>query len=170
MKRFLIASFVTATLVSGASAAIAAPYTFVGAWTVDTGPSWLTQPTAYTGQEAAAFRFGGAPGDYVISTLGSLIEDINFQAWYSILGVPGGFQLAQDLDQSLPGGLYYDGNAYTFDLMSNPASAFVNDNALGVEFTNYAFRVSEVPLPATGFLLLGALGGVAILRRRSTSA
>ncbi|PLL13747.1 hypothetical protein C0V75_08955 [Tabrizicola sp. TH137] len=50
--------------------------------------------------------------------------------------------------------------------MSNPASAYVWDGARGPQYTNYAFRMSEVPLPATGLLLLGALGGLGLLRRR----
>lgn len=159
-----------AAAVFSASDGHAATYDFAGSWLVEDGPYWLDQPLAYSGQEAAARLFGGAPGDYVISTIDALVANINFKAWYSILGVAGGFELAQDLDQALPSGLYYDGASYTSGLMTNPASSYVWDNARGVQYTNYAFRVSEVPLPAAGFLLIGALGGLVLLRRRGAMA
>ena len=152
------------------SVASAAPYTYVGSWQVDDGVFWGEQPLAYSGQEAAALLFGGVASDYAISTVSTLADAINFKAWYSILGVSGGFELPQDLDQALPSGLYYDGSDYVFDLMTNPASAFVDDNAVGAAFTNYAFRVSEVPLPATGLLLFAAVVGIAGLSRRKTTA
>ena len=170
MKIALAAAIALAALPLGTDAAEAAPYTFVGSWQVDDGPFWRDEPLAYSGQEAAALLFGGNPSNYVISTLGALVEDIDFNAWYSILGVAGGFRLPHDLDQALPGGLYYDGNDYVIGLMTNPASAFVWDNAGGPEYTNYAFRISEVPLPATAFLLLAGLGGLALLRRKATAA
>src|SRR5262245_16768229 len=37
---------------------------FVGSWEVDQGPFWIPAPPTYSGQEAAAHLFGGAPGDY----------------------------------------------------------------------------------------------------------
>ncbi|MBD1202915.1 MAG: VPLPA-CTERM sorting domain-containing protein [Rhodobacteraceae bacterium] len=169
MKAGFLAALAAATVLS-ASDGQAATYDFAGSWMVEDGPFWADQPLAYTGQEAAALLFGGAPGDYVISTIDALVANINFKAWYSILGVPGGFELAQDLDQALPSGLYYDGASFIRGLMTNPASSFVWDNAQGVEYTNYAFRVSEVPLPAAGFLLIGALGGLVLLRRRGAMA
>ncbi|MEO6300026.1 MAG: VPLPA-CTERM sorting domain-containing protein, partial [Paracoccaceae bacterium] len=51
----------------------------------------------------------------------------------------------------------------------NPADRYVGTSG----FANFslqlvAFPVSPVPLPAGGLLLLGALGGVAALRRRKS--
>lgn len=169
MKAGLLTALATAAVFS-ASDGRAATYDFAGSWLVENGPYWEDQPLAYSGQEAAALLFGGAPGDYVISTIDALVANINFKAWYSILGVGGGFELAQDLDQALPSGLYYDGGSFIRGLMTNPASSYVWDNAQGVAYTNYAFRVSEVPLPAAGFLLIGALGGLVLLRRREPVA
>lgn len=166
MKHLLIAFLAKAFLVAATLDVNAATYTFVGSWRVDDGPRWLDQPPAYSGQEAAALLFGGLPGDYAISTLGPAPETVNRLAWYSIYGLAGGFQLADTLDQSLEFGLYFDGAFPANQLMTNPASAFVWDNAIGPQYTNYAFLMSEVPLPATGLLLLGALGGLGILHRR----
>lgn len=170
MKAFLTAvAFSAATLVAPIEAN-AATYTYVGSWEVDDGPLWTSMPQAYSGTEAAALLFGGAASDYVISTISDLVSDINFMAWYSLLGVSGGHELPQDLDQALAGGLYYDGSGYNYQDMSNPASAYVWDNATGSHYTNYAFVVSAVPVPAAGILLMGALGGLAAVRRRKTLA
>lgn len=167
MKHLLIAFLAKAFLVAATLDVNAATYRYVGSWQVDQGPYWLEQPLAYSGQEAAALLFGGLPGEYAISTLGPNPETVNRLAWYSVFAVlGGGFQLADSLDQSLPLDLYYDGTLQANGLMSNPASAYVWDGALGPQYTNYAFRMSEVPLPATGLLLLGALGGLGLLRRR----
>jgi len=42
-------------------------YTYVGSYRVSDGGFWGDNPPCYTGQEAAAFIFGGNPEDYVIS-------------------------------------------------------------------------------------------------------
>jgi hypothetical protein len=166
MKHFALAALMSTALLAHSGQADATTYTFVGSWEVDDGPGWWTQPIAYSGQEAAALLFGGVASDYVISTIDNLATNINFLAWYSILGVVGGHALAHDLDQDLPGELYYDGGTYTFGDLTNPASSYVWDNAQGSAYTNYVFRVAAVPLPAAGFMLIGALGGLALLRRR----
>jgi len=146
---------------------------YVGSWEVDQGPAWYNQPTAYTGQEAAALLFGGSANDYLISTVNSNPADINGMAWYSILGHGGGTQFAQNYvasgsDQCC--GLYYSGGGYQFNDPNEAASAYVWDNAQGPEFTNYAFR-ENVPEPLTISLFsVGLAGAVAMRRRRKTVA
>ncbi len=63
-----------------------AGYVYIGSWTVDEGPSWTTDPPAYSGVEAAALLFGGSPGNYVTSTVDSNPGDINFLSWVSTWG------------------------------------------------------------------------------------
>jgi hypothetical protein len=89
--------------------ASAATYTYVGSWTVSpsfeqdpTGALyWQNNPSVFTGQEAAAYLFGGTAADYVISTVSSLVDDINFSAWLDGWGddvayATGGTPAAQD--------------------------------------------------------------------------
>ncbi|MFT4149946.1 MAG: hypothetical protein QM656_07080 [Paracoccaceae bacterium] len=152
--------------VTMAGAADAATYSYVGSWTVDQGASWWDAPSAYTGQEAAAALFGGTAGDYVISTISDLVNDIDFSAWVSTWGgacggvFPCGTVVAQDYAVST-GGQY---------LSPGDTSAYVRDWAIGSQFTNYAFRVSDdtasVPVPAALPLLAAALGGLGVASRR----
>lgn len=171
-KLFRLAQAVTvATILSlTSSAAHAITYTYVGTWRVDAGPYQFHYPTAYTGQEVAALMFGGLPSDYAISTMGNNPAAIDFQAWYSVLGVRDGHKLDQDYDVSLPSGLYYDGvSPYDTTISGNPASAFVKDAAMGASYRNYAFRIelppSPVPLPASLPMMAGGLGLLAFFRR-----
>ncbi len=158
---------------AAAGAANAASYVFVGAWQVDQGAHWSTQPLAYTGQEAAALLFGGAVGDYVTSTKGSDVGQIDFKAWYSIIGYGTG-ALAQDYVSKYDGQYYGPVIGYPSADPSASASAYVNDNAQGGQYTNYAFRLvsSAVPEPATWAMMIGGFGlaGATLRRRRAAQA
>jgi hypothetical protein len=174
MNKFnaIVAGAAFAATVAMAGAAAAAVPVFVGSWEVDQGPSWGNQPAAYTGQEAAALLFGGDASDYVISTVDNLVADIDFQAWYSVIFYGGddngGTKFAQDYSQKAPGGLYANNGAA--NLRDEAASAYVQDNARGPQFTNYAFRVGgAVPEPAAWALMIIGFGGAGVaLRRRRT--
>jgi hypothetical protein len=124
----------------------------VGSWQVDDGPDWGGNPIAYNGQQAAALLFGGLPTDYSISTNSSTITHT---AWYSIIFVGGGTELAENYP--VPGHYQDEGGT----------SAYVNDNAIGDSFTNYAFTAeAAVPEPATGVLLVLSIAGIVVARNR----
>lgn len=62
--------------------------------------------------------------------------------------------------------------AIGFKVAADGQSAFIyfDDIASGdQDFDDFVVRVNVVPVPAAGFLLLGALGGLAALRRRKTA-
>lgn len=141
---------------------------FVGKWQVDEGPSWGSSPLINTGQEVAALLFGGVASDYSISTLGVDAMTIDNMAWYSVLGLPGGHKFAQDY--GAPGstqapGYYYSGGAFNSGDFNEAASAYVDDNAIGSRYTNYAF-LSTVPTPATLTLFGIGLAGLGWSTRR----
>jgi hypothetical protein len=139
----------------GAATAQATP-TFVGSWQVDQGPYWGDQPTAYSGQEAAALLFGGSASDYSVSTISADPNDIDYMSWVSVIYV-GWDKVAQDFVQATTG-LY---------LTLGDTSAYVWDNAQGAQFTNFAFRNDvQVPEPWTIVLVGLGLGVTAFLARR----
>ncbi len=162
MKIRHLAALAAATLVAGA--ANATTYTYVGTWTVNEGPVWVDQPLAYTGQEAAALLYGGKASDYVTSTTGSNVADIDFSAWYSVIGY-GEAIFADNYSSKLPDGKYYDGGDYTWTI-DGPASAYVADNSAQ---RNFAFRVSSVPEPTNIALMLAGMGlvGLQVKRRQA---
>lgn len=155
-----LASACVATLM--ATSASAVTYTYVGSWQVDDGPSWTIVPPAYSGLTAAALLFGGSPTDYAISTIDSDPANIDFLAWVSTWGgvcggaFPCGSKIAEGAVTS-SGGLYQT---------TGDTSAYVTDWATGSEYTNYAFEIGEVPVPAAAFMLTGALGALAFAGRR----
>ena len=72
-------------------------------------------------------------------------------AWYSVLGLPGGHKFAESY--LAPGytqapGYYSSSGAFNFGDFARAASAYVDGNAIGSQYTNYAF-ISTVPTPAT---------------------
>jgi hypothetical protein len=168
--KYLVA--VTALVVC--SAASAAPV-YVGSWQVDQGPSWYGSPPngplAYTGQEAAALLFGGSASNYVISTIDTIPADINGLAWYSIIGYPGGTAFTDSYSNKYLGLYYGPPSGYPSGDINASASAYVQDNAIGVAYTNYAFSVA-VPEPETYAMLLVGLGliGFTVYRRKNQTA
>jgi len=160
------------------SAASAATYVYVGNWQVDAGASWTSSPPdgplAYTGQEAAALLFGSSPSSYVISTVDNNPANINFDAWYSVIGYAGnqgnGGSLLPDNYNDKYLGLYYGPTSgYPNQDPNAAASSYINDNAVGATFKNYAFLVEgagAVPEPATWALLILGFGGIGFVLRR----
>lgn len=153
-----------------ANHAQALTYSYVGSWRVGEGPLWTTNPSVYSGQDAAAFLFGGVASDYAISTTGTNPADINFSAWldgwgdsvtYGSSGNPAPQNYSLDLT-----GLGYDGcEAANINCGQSAYSAYVHDHfsATNSTYTNYAFSisgnqaVSAVPLPDSLPLFLTAL-------------
>lgn len=173
----VLAAAAFAVAAAGAATSANAAIVFVGSWEVDQGPDWGSAPPngplAYTGQEAAALLFGGNASDYVISTVDDQAADVNYSAWYSVIGVGGGFTFAQDYSNKYLGQYY--GPTSGFNCCgpdykdTNAASSYVADNATGPGFTNYAFRVTgAVPEPAAWALMIAGFGlaGAALRRRR----
>jgi hypothetical protein len=162
----------TAAVLAGVAlpgVANAVTYVYAGSWQVDQGPNWTTVPTAYTGQEAAAFLFGGVASDYAISSIDNNFANINNQNWVSTWGgacssnFPCGTLAAENFKIST-GGLYQN---------IGDTSAYADDWAIGSQYTNFAFKalVGAVPEPATWSMMILGFGlvGASLRSRRNQS-
>ena len=166
----LVASATLAVVLAAAGAANAA-YTFVGNWNVGDGPTWGTNPLAYSGTGAAALLFGGSASDYVVSTIDNQVSNINNMAHYAVVGV-GFANFADNYFRGTEGTTHYQ-DVYVFDAATDTVSAYVND--FGTGGTNYAFRNDSpggVPEPASWALMISGFGlaGAALRRRRTVVA
>jgi hypothetical protein len=163
-KVLLLAAAATCAVASAANAATI----YVGSFQVDDGPSWPTNPAVYSATEAAALLFGGVASDYDVSTISSNIADINNMGWYSTWGIFGGQQYNEDFKLDLGGVGYNDPGG-----PNTAISAYVRDNAIGSQFTNFVFRVDSVaavPEPASWALMIAGFGLVgSAMRRRKPS-
>lgn len=165
-----------AVLFVGLSFAQAATYTFVGQWSVynAAAPEWNDSafdstkgPLAYTAQEAAALLFGGSASDYVISTVDNNPLNVDFKAWYAVIGYTEGVKFAQDYSNKFNGAYYGPNDSFTPNNINNSASAFVRDYLIAGN--NYAFRVVPVPEPETYGLMMAGLGLVWLRRRKNNA-
>lgn len=158
MKRLVLFTIALA-LVGLVPKAHASSYTYVGYWLVDQGPDGNLNPVAYSGQQAAAVIYGGAAGEYAISTNGTDPSKINFSNWISTYDgaceedeYPCGTIVSEDFVVST-NGLYE---------LPGDTSAYVRDWAIGEQYANYAFMIPEpgsLLLMGTGMLAIGlALG------------
>ncbi|TXI44103.1 PEP-CTERM sorting domain-containing protein [Methylophilus sp.] len=167
-------------LMVGMSAVNAANYTFVGSWSVynSAAPLWSDSayddtngPLAYTAQEAAALLFGGSASDYVISSIDNNPLNIDFKAWYDVLGYESnntGVLFAQDYNSKYNGAYYGPVGSFIPDNINAAASAFIRDN--DVSSVNYAFRITPVPEPESYGLLMAGLGTIVWVRRKKITA
>lgn len=176
--RKAIAIAVLCTTVLAGGAANAASYVYVGSWNVADGPLWSGADAPgnlppMSGVETAAYLFGGSAGDYAVSTKGTSVGSIDFSAWVDGYGdtsfLNNGF--GAPVSQSFVGIV---GTRYA-DGFGN-YSAYVFDHACGIHYcapgggevsTNYAFRVADVPEPASWAMMLGGFAVVgSVMRRR----
>jgi hypothetical protein len=175
-RRVAFAGLLSVAAMTAAALPANAAIVFAGSWEVDSGPHWDTNlPTgqlAYTGQEAAALLFGGTASQYEISTVNNNAADINHMAWYSVIGYDGnqgngGSLLADNYVSKYLGQYYGPPVGYPDEDPTAAASAYINDNAMGADFTNFAFRVGTVPEPATWAMLILGFGGIGLMLRQA---
>ncbi len=176
LRSMLIASAVVGALAAGAAtSAMADTYTYVGSWFVDAGPNWYDDnPPVFSGQEAAAYIFGGAAADYAISTNGRETAGINFSAFYDAWGDPTTCGYAGPCAQDMHIDVGNDGYRQPFQL-DGSFSAYVSDHSLHLQ--NFAFHVTPdvgggVPEPASWALMISGFGlaGASLRRRRAIAA
>ncbi|MEO8352081.1 MAG: hypothetical protein ABI680_10135 [Chthoniobacteraceae bacterium] len=184
MTQSLLAISTFFGLLTGPAQAVS--YTYMGSWNVGAGQYWRTNPTVFTGQDAAAFLFGGSPSNYVISTVSDRVDDINFRTWLDGFGDsttygPGSAGAPQDfkVDSGEPG--------YSMPFGGPSYSAFVRDHfynyytgAPKAGAVNYAFLINDNPNGGTGTIvpeggatlsLLGcALIGLTLLKHKFLSS
>lgn len=136
----------------------------VGTWngTASYGLGYGSDSTLYT-SAATSTGLGGAQtfAPSISVTVGSL-----YVAFLTVFGVNSTGSSAMPLADSLAGGGYFvwnNGDSPFGDTAWNYFSNF-GSVAFSADFTPTA----AVPVPAAGFLLIGALGGLAALRRRKT--
>lgn len=167
-KSLLLTAALAATITTTANAAT---YTYVGSWSVGDGPGWTTNPRVYTGQEAAAFLFGGTASNYAISTAGPSVGLINFRAhvdgWADTQYLFGANDAAQNFSLDT-GGTGYNSNPG----FGSSYSAYVQDHSSAGDprTINYAFLISgSVPEPASWALMIVGFGltGAAMRRRNA---
>ena len=173
MKTIRILLAGAAVLVASLSASAVTVY--LGSWQVDEGPEWESQPLSYTGQQAAVLLFSSVTGDtdpthYDISTVDSTLANINYSAWYSVIGYPDGTIFDQDYvstGSSQAHGYYYSGSYGEWTGAGDAASAYVRDNANGQTYTNYAFyKGAVIPEPSTYAMVMAGLALAVVAVRR----
>lgn len=169
LKTALVAG--VAAICFAASAAGAVTYTYVGSWAPSDGPTWTSNPLAYSGVGAAAMLFGGSASDYAISTIDSNASNINFMANYEVIGV-GSAVFGDHYFRGVEGTAHYQ-DVYIGDPALDTVSSYVSD--FGNRNVNYAFTISgvgAVPEAATWTMLIAGFGltGAVMRRRRAAMA
>ncbi len=181
--KLLSQSAIAAGLALAVATPASAAWVFVGSWYVGDGPVWTSNPAVLNGLETAALLFGGAPGDYAISTIDANPANINFSAFVDGWGDEQYLTTAvaqnYSLDLGAPG--YNDpaggGTAYSAWVLDHSCFNRYSDITLTCEAgepgLNYAFRNDDVvvPEPATWAMMISGFGlvGFAARRRRETS-
>lgn len=180
IKKLLLAVSAAVAICSPASAAT---FTFAGSWFVGDGPVWSSNPTVYSGQDAAALLFGGTASDYAISTIDNNVANINFSAfvdgWGDETFLTTAVSQSYKFDDGAPGYDAPGGTATAYSAFVFDHSCFNRYNnmqdvcAPGEPGQNFAFRVSGVvPEPATWAMMIGGFGlaGATLRRRRAIVA
>jgi hypothetical protein len=163
IRKMLLGAVAAAALSTAASATT---YVYVGSWAVADGPLWTTNPAVMSGQETAAFLFGGSAGDYAISTVDSNPVNINFMTHLDGYGdtslLTGAASQSFSLS-SIGGGYagYPSFSAYVFD---HACGIYYCDGGGGERAINYAFLA--VPEPASWALMITGFGLIGFAMRR----